>query len=87
MEYALRHISLSSPKEFQLLDLDGHIAHTDGPSMFVVGLLSIFNELNIELSQEDSNVIDNYVAPGRGMENIFEIVLELPIEIGYYRED
>lgn len=81
MQSAISHINFTVQREFELIDVDGHIAHSDNATMFAVGFLSVFNELELILKSEDLEVIDNLVWTSG---NLSEAIFDSSIKFEFY---
>lgn len=85
MQCAIEHTFFEGNKEFELLDVNGHVAHSDCISMFIVGFKSVLEEMGLPLLQADRDAIENLLSTKYELHS--EAVSDVSIKFGFYRAD
>ncbi len=84
MQCAISHISFDRNREFQLLDVEGLVAATNSTTMFIAGFLSVFEELQVKISQQDLESLDS-LTDSPGTRDFLKTVSVGPIQWGAYQ--
>ena len=86
VEFALSRINHKVKKEIKLLDLNGHVAHSNLYSMFAAGFLCLFKDFGIELKKEDYENLIDFVSSSGGWDKINEMPNEKKLLISTYNK-
>lgn len=85
IRFAISKIETDVIYEIHLLDLNGHVLHSNLHSMFAVGLLSVFRELRIDISENDLAELHEFVHSSKGFSGIWEEPDENKLHITNYK--
>jgi hypothetical protein len=85
IRFAISKIETDVTYEIRLLDIDGHILHSNLHSMFAVGLLSVFKELRVDINENDLAALHEFVHSSKGYNSIWEEPNENKLHITNYK--
>lgn len=84
VEFALSKIAHTNKVEVRLIDLNGHVAHSNLYSMFVAGFLCTFKAFELELDEDELEQLYDFVSGSAGFEKFEEMPDERQLNIRQY---
>jgi len=71
IKYALSIIKTKYKYKINLVDIDGHISHSNSSSIFAASIITVFTAFNIELNHKDYIKLTDFVFNNNNRKNIF----------------